>query len=162
MANDTAVFDAVRLNIRTGSEVWTGRVGTPEAIRRDGLLIGGELRYCPHEWLDKRGYVDPELAQEHPNSRSLSEPKPTARPKEHRAQGALALRKPRRGITEASGGCSRLRERSLSLKPHTGVACSPQGTRGYTRLIRAIQPSEAPRCSASSLIVHPELSTKRL
>jgi hypothetical protein len=71
MANDTAVFDAVRLNIRTGSEVWTGRVGTPEAIRRDGLLIGGELRYCPHEWLDKRGYVDPELAQEHPNSRSL-------------------------------------------------------------------------------------------
>ena len=49
MTNDTAVFDAVRLNIRTGSEVWTGRIGTPEAIRRDGLLIGGELRYCPHE-----------------------------------------------------------------------------------------------------------------
>src|ERR1700757_5280270 len=71
MTNDTAVFDAVRLNIRTGSEVWTGRRGTPEAIRRDGLLIGGELRYCPHEWLDKRGSVDPELAQEHPNSRSL-------------------------------------------------------------------------------------------
>jgi hypothetical protein len=39
MTNDTAVFDAVRLNIRTGSEVWTGRIGTPEAIRRDGLLM---------------------------------------------------------------------------------------------------------------------------
>jgi hypothetical protein len=71
MTNDTAVFDAVRLNIRTGSEVWTGKVGTPEAIRRDGLLIGGELRYCPHEWIDKRGYVDPALAEKHPNSRSL-------------------------------------------------------------------------------------------
>jgi hypothetical protein len=71
MTNDTAVFDAVRLNIRTGSEVWTGRIGTPEAIRRDGLLIGGELRYCPHEWLDKRGYVDLELARKHPYALSF-------------------------------------------------------------------------------------------
>jgi len=85
MANDTAVFDAVRLNIRTGGEVWTGRVGTPEAIRRDGLLIGGELRYCPHEWLDKRGYVDPELAQRYPNSRALSGRTPRANPISARA-----------------------------------------------------------------------------
>ncbi len=71
MSNDTVVFDAVRFNIRTGNEVWTGRIGTPEAIRRDGLLIGGDLRYCPHEWLDSRGYVDPELAQRYPCSSSL-------------------------------------------------------------------------------------------
>jgi hypothetical protein len=39
MTNDTAVFDAMRFDFRAGEPVWTGLVGTPEAMRRDKLLI---------------------------------------------------------------------------------------------------------------------------
>lgn len=66
MTNDTVVFDAMRFDIRIGQYVWTRRVGTPEAIQRDGLFIAGLPQYCPHEWLDEKGYVDSELARKHP------------------------------------------------------------------------------------------------
>jgi hypothetical protein len=64
MTNDTAVYDAMRYD--NGELIWAERVGRPDAIVRDGLTIGGELRYCPHEWLDDRGYVSLELSQKHP------------------------------------------------------------------------------------------------
>jgi hypothetical protein len=54
MTNDTAVFDAMRFDIEAGDHIWTRRVGTPEAIRRDALSTGGLLRYCPHDWIDDR------------------------------------------------------------------------------------------------------------
>jgi hypothetical protein len=65
MTNDTAVFDAMRFDIEAGDHIWTRRVGTPEAIRRDALSTGGLLRYCPHEWTT----VDLELANKHPYRR---------------------------------------------------------------------------------------------
>ena len=67
MTNDTAVFYAMRFDIRAGDNIWTGRTGTREAIRRDGNSIDlMSLSYCPHEWIDGRGYVDLELAGKHP------------------------------------------------------------------------------------------------
>ena len=35
-------------------------------ILRDEFLIGGERRYCPHQLIDSRSYVDLELVQKHP------------------------------------------------------------------------------------------------
>jgi hypothetical protein len=64
MPNDTAVFDAMRFDFSTGDNVWTGLTGTREAIRRDGYNVDTiALRFCPHEWVDVRGYVDQDLAQ---------------------------------------------------------------------------------------------------
>ncbi|MCP3368458.1 hypothetical protein [Bradyrhizobium cajani] len=62
--NDTAVFDALRLDVGSGDRVATGLIGTREAIVRDGLFIDPlSIGYCPHEWIDGSGYVDPELAR---------------------------------------------------------------------------------------------------
>jgi hypothetical protein len=66
MTSDTAVYDAMCFDIRTVDYLWNGKVGTPNAIKRDGFLVGGELRYCPHEWIDESGYVDLELARKNP------------------------------------------------------------------------------------------------
>ncbi|WP_426424893.1 hypothetical protein [Bradyrhizobium genosp. A] len=67
MTNDTAVFDAMRLDPTTGEKEWIGRMGTRSAIARDGLEIDqASLGYCPHEWLDPTGYVDLELARQFP------------------------------------------------------------------------------------------------
>jgi hypothetical protein len=67
MTNDTAIYDAMRFDIRAGDHIWTGRAGTREAIGRDGYSIEGmSLRYCPHEWIDASGYVDLELTRRHP------------------------------------------------------------------------------------------------
>jgi hypothetical protein len=67
MTNDKAVFDAMRFDIRAGQDIWSRRTGTREAINRDGYRIDPmSLRYCPHEWIDDRGYVDLELSREHP------------------------------------------------------------------------------------------------
>jgi len=68
MANDTAVYDAMRFDVRAGDQhVWTGRAGIREAIGRDGhSLEGMSLRYCPHEWIDDSGYVDLELTRRPP------------------------------------------------------------------------------------------------
>jgi hypothetical protein len=64
VTNDIAVFDALRFDARSGDRVATGRIGTREAIIRDGLLIDPlSIGYCPHEWIDGSGYVDPELAR---------------------------------------------------------------------------------------------------
>lgn len=67
MMNDTPVFDAVRIDSVTGEKSWTGQVGTRRAISRDGLAIDPKsLTYCPHQWIDDRGYVDLALARRHP------------------------------------------------------------------------------------------------
>jgi hypothetical protein len=39
MANDKEVFDAMRIATLSGQREWTGRAGTREAIRRNGLVI---------------------------------------------------------------------------------------------------------------------------
>ena len=67
MTNDKEVFDAMRIDTLTGQREWTGRAGTREAIRRDGLVIDPISQlYCPHEWVDGSGYVDLDLARKHP------------------------------------------------------------------------------------------------
>jgi hypothetical protein len=67
MTNDTAVFDAMLFDVSAGENVWTGLTGTREAIRRDGYSIDPiSLNFCPHEWIDSRGYVDHDLAQNAP------------------------------------------------------------------------------------------------
>jgi hypothetical protein len=43
MTIDIPVYDAMRFDIRAGDLVWAEKVGTPDAISRDGFLIGGEL-----------------------------------------------------------------------------------------------------------------------
>ena len=68
MKNDTPVYDAVRLESAAAQPIWTGRIGTREAIARDGLFAdGNSLAYCPHEWLDDQGYVDIQLVRKHPH-----------------------------------------------------------------------------------------------
>ncbi|MBR0828177.1 hypothetical protein JQ596_21810 [Bradyrhizobium manausense] len=66
MTNDTAVFDALCFDPQLGEKVSTGRMGTRQAIARDGLDIDADtLAYCPHEWIDASGYVDLELARKY-------------------------------------------------------------------------------------------------
>jgi len=67
MTNDTAVYDAVRIDPKNGEKEWTGRTGTREAIARDGLAVdAASLAYCPHEWINSAGYVDLELVRKFP------------------------------------------------------------------------------------------------
>jgi hypothetical protein len=66
MMNDTEIFDEMRFDVRSGKNVWTGRTGTREAIHRDGHTIDpASQAFCPHEWLDERGYIDIYLAMKH-------------------------------------------------------------------------------------------------
>ena len=66
MMNDTAVFDAMSVDVFTGETDWTRQTGIPEAIH--GYVIDPlSLRYCPHEWINSRGYVDPDLVRKHPH-----------------------------------------------------------------------------------------------
>ncbi|MDH6263566.1 hypothetical protein [Bradyrhizobium sp. BR13661] len=68
MTNDTAVFNAVRLDPITGEKEWIGRMGTRTAIARDGLVVDPtSLGYCPHEWLEASGYVDLDLVRKFPH-----------------------------------------------------------------------------------------------
>jgi hypothetical protein len=56
--NDTEVFYAV------GGGPWKG---TREAIHTKGLKIDPISQgFCPHQWLDESGFVDPELARKYP------------------------------------------------------------------------------------------------
>jgi hypothetical protein len=65
--NDTEIFDATRGDQETGKRHWKGRSGTREAIHRDGYTIDPTSQaFCPHEWLDDRGYVDIDLALKYP------------------------------------------------------------------------------------------------
>jgi len=67
ITNDTEVFDAMRFDVVSGDMIWTGRVGTREAIRRAKLAIDpGSWNFCPHQWLDDRGFVDRELSRKYP------------------------------------------------------------------------------------------------
>jgi len=67
MTNDIAVYDAIRLSPNSGQRLWTGRMGTRAAIKRDGLIVdSASLAYCPHQWIDADGYVDQKLAKKHP------------------------------------------------------------------------------------------------
>ena len=67
MRDDTPVFEAMRSDTQEDEDVWTGLMGTREAIQRDGLTIDiHSLSYCPHEWLNSRGYIDLELVRRHP------------------------------------------------------------------------------------------------
>ncbi|WP_354229868.1 hypothetical protein [Bradyrhizobium sp. F1.4.3] len=61
------MFDAVCLDPNNGRQEWTGRLGTREAIRRDGFEIDtASLAFCPHEWINSVGYVDIELVRKFP------------------------------------------------------------------------------------------------
>jgi hypothetical protein len=72
MTNDTAVFDAMHFDVSAGDSIWTGLTGTREAIRRDGYCIDPLfLKFCPHEWIDRRGYVDRDLAQDAPRETEI-------------------------------------------------------------------------------------------
>jgi hypothetical protein len=67
MKNDTAVFAAMRFDPQTGQSVWVGLTGTRQAIRRDGYCIDPmSLNFCPHEWIDSRGYLDLEFVRDAP------------------------------------------------------------------------------------------------
>ena len=67
MKNDTAVFAAMVFDAQIGENVWIGLTGTREAIRRDGYSIDPiSLNFCPHEWIDSRGYVDLDLQRNAP------------------------------------------------------------------------------------------------
>lgn len=67
MTNDTAVFDAMRLDPNSGEREWAGRLGTREAIFRDGLAPDpASLAFCPHEWINPEGYVDIDLVRRAP------------------------------------------------------------------------------------------------
>jgi len=68
VTNDTSVHDAMRYDHREGENVWAGRVGTAEAIRREGLLVGPWIGGAPHQWL-KDGFVDLELSNKYPYRR---------------------------------------------------------------------------------------------
>ena len=72
MKNDIAVYDALRFDSGAGESIGTGRMGTREAILRDGLTFDpASVSYCPHEWLDERGYVDLDLVRKHPHNFSF-------------------------------------------------------------------------------------------
>jgi hypothetical protein len=46
LTNDTAVFDAMRPDPKNGEREWAGRMGTRDAIRRDGLEIDAASLTC--------------------------------------------------------------------------------------------------------------------
>jgi hypothetical protein len=55
--NDTEVFYAV------GGGIWKG---TRKAIHAKGLKIDPLSQdFCPHQWLDESGFVDPELMRKY-------------------------------------------------------------------------------------------------
>jgi hypothetical protein len=67
MKNDTAVFAAMRFDADAGENTWTGLRGTREALLRDGYSIDPlSMDFCPHQWIDKMGYVDLDLTRATP------------------------------------------------------------------------------------------------
>ncbi|WP_246504523.1 hypothetical protein [Bradyrhizobium agreste] len=72
MLNFVEVFDVMEVDPATGETVWTGVTGTRTALQRDGFAINPKAAaYCPIEWLDDRGYLDSELARQHPRPWSI-------------------------------------------------------------------------------------------
>ncbi len=79
MRNDTPVFDAMHIGASLEESFWTGLTGTREAIRRDGYCIEPlALKFCPHEWINGRGYVDWDFAQDAPRETELQPRKLTS------------------------------------------------------------------------------------
>jgi hypothetical protein len=67
MLNFIEVFDVMDVDPTTGHAVWSGLTGTRTALQRDGFMIDPKATaLCPKEWLDERGYLDAELARQHP------------------------------------------------------------------------------------------------
>jgi hypothetical protein len=67
MLNVIEVFDVMDQDPSTGHAQWTGLTGTRKALKRDGFVIDPQrMAYCPRDWLDERGYLDAELARQHP------------------------------------------------------------------------------------------------
>lgn len=65
MKNDTVVFDALRFDATTGENIATGKIEIREALTRDGLLADPKpLAYCSHQWIDRNGDVDMDLARQ--------------------------------------------------------------------------------------------------
>jgi hypothetical protein len=65
--NDTEVFYAVRVEPRTGERIPANHTGTRQAIQRDGFVVDpASQAFCPHQWIDGRGYLDLNLAALHP------------------------------------------------------------------------------------------------
>ncbi len=61
------VFDVVRTNPDTGRAAWTGLTGTRAALERDGFSVDqNSMKLCPRDWLNESGYLDADLAREHP------------------------------------------------------------------------------------------------
>jgi len=70
MTNDTEGFYAKRFDVTVGDFVLTNQTGTRAAIHRDGLVIDPKSQaFCPHEWINDRGYISLELSQKHPYRR---------------------------------------------------------------------------------------------
>jgi hypothetical protein len=66
MRSDVVLYDALRFDSDAGESIWTGRMGTREAVQRDGHTFDPASRsYYPHEWLDEYGYVDLDLVRKH-------------------------------------------------------------------------------------------------
>jgi hypothetical protein len=60
-------IDAMRPDPKNGENKWAGRLGTREAIKRDGLEIDtASLAFCPHERINSAGYVDLDLVRKFP------------------------------------------------------------------------------------------------
>ena len=67
MLNFIEVFDVMHAEPVTGASVWTGLTGTRMALERDRHIVDPKaMAYCPIEWLDEHGYLDAELARQHP------------------------------------------------------------------------------------------------
>ena len=72
MTNDVAVYDAICPDPANGEDAWIDRMGTREAIVRNGLTIDPHsLAFCPHEWIDESGYVNLKLVQQSPRPFSV-------------------------------------------------------------------------------------------
>jgi len=72
MLNFIEVFDVMEVDPDSGEAVWTGVTGTRTALKRDGFTVNPDVAtYCPSDWLDERGYLDAELARQHPRPWSI-------------------------------------------------------------------------------------------
>ena len=72
VTNDTPVFNAMLLDPDSGEKHWDGKLGTREAIKRDGMQVdAASLSYCPHEWINGAGYVDLNLVRRFPRMLAL-------------------------------------------------------------------------------------------
>ncbi|MDH6260445.1 hypothetical protein [Bradyrhizobium sp. BR13661] len=67
MLNFIEVFNVMNVDPDTGHAVWSGLTGSRSALQRDGFMVDPKAgALCPKEWLDERGYLDAELARQHP------------------------------------------------------------------------------------------------